>query len=163
LACRCSARPAAGRHSAINPADVNIDLQVSYLAGGGAGGLPVMLRTQIEPKQVAFADFDGYSFAAGNVKEGHEEQGDAAARFDASTFADPDIEDPDGAPANRAQRGTDLPLTLDKAGGGRATVRNVDTSEQPRDMIAELEYRDPNGETLTAATRIALWRRTNAP
>ncbi len=48
----------------VNPADVNIDLQVSYLAGGGAGGLPVTLRTQIEPKQVTFADFDDYSFAA---------------------------------------------------------------------------------------------------
>ena len=45
----------------VNPPDVNIDLQVSYLAGGGAGGLPVTLRTQIEPKQVTFADFDDYA------------------------------------------------------------------------------------------------------
>ncbi|MEO8755588.1 MAG: MG2 domain-containing protein, partial [Casimicrobiaceae bacterium] len=143
----------------VNPQDVNIDLQVSYLAGGGAGGLPVTLRSQIEPKQVTFPDFDDYSFAAGNVKEGNEEQGDAAARFDGYTFSDPDMEDTDssGAPAARPQRGTDLPLTLDGAGGARATVKIADKAEQPRDLVAELEYRDPNGETLTAATRVALW------
>ena len=146
----------------VNPTDVNIDLQVSYLAGGGAGGLPVTLRTQIEPKQVTFADFDDYSFAAGNVKEGREDQGDATARFDGFTFADPDMEDADSgaAPASRPQRGTDLPLTLDAAGGARATIRNVARAEQPRDLLAELEYRDPNGETLTAATRVALWPAT---
>ncbi len=144
----------------VNPSDVNIDLQVSYLAGGGAGGLPATLRTQIEPKQVAFPDFDDYRFAAGNVKEGREEQGgDATARFDGYTFSDPDPEEADGggAPQPRPQRGTVLPLTLDPAGGARATVKIADTSEQPRDLVAELEYRDPNGETLTAATRVALW------
>ena len=143
----------------VNPAEVNIDLQVSYLAGGGAAGLPVTLRTQIEPKQVTFADFDDYRFAAGNVTEGREDQGEASARFEGFMFADPDMEEADssGAPASRPQRGTDLPLMLDAAGGGRATIRNVDKSEQPRDMVAELEYRDPNGETLTAARRVALW------
>ena len=30
-------------------------------------------------------------------------------------------------------------------------------ADQPRDLLAELEYRDPNGETLTAATRVPLW------
>ena len=34
----------------VNPPTSSIDLQVSYLAGGGAGGLPVKLRTQIEPQ-----------------------------------------------------------------------------------------------------------------
>jgi uncharacterized protein YfaS (alpha-2-macroglobulin family) len=143
----------------VDPTDVSIDLQVSYLAGGGASGLPVTLRTQVEPKQVAFADFDDYSFAAGNVKEGREDQGDATMRFDAYTFADPDMEDADSGaePARRPQRGTDLPVTLDAAGGARATIRNVEKGDQPRDLVAELEYRDPNGETLTAATRVALW------
>jgi alpha-2-macroglobulin len=41
----------------VNPGDVRIDLQVSYLSGGGAGGLPVKLRTQVEPKSVSFPNF----------------------------------------------------------------------------------------------------------
>src|SRR5438067_671333 len=143
----------------VNPTDVRIDLQVSYLSGGGAGGLPVKLRTQVEPKSVSFPDFEGYSFAAGDVTEGRNEEGDAYARFGDTTFADPDSEgDEDDAQSTpRRQRTTDLSLPLDAAGGARATVKDVGTSGAPRDLIAELEYRDPNGETLTAATRVALW------
>ncbi len=91
------------------------------------------------------------------MKEGREEQGDAVARFDGFTFADPDMDEPDASGAPRTQRGTTLPLTLDAAGGARATIRDVAVSDQPQDLLAELEYRDPNGETLTAATRVALW------
>ena len=32
----------------VRPTDVGIDVQVSYLSGGGAGGLPVTLRSQVE-------------------------------------------------------------------------------------------------------------------
>ena len=62
----------------VNPSEVDIDIQVSYLAGGGAGGLPVVLRTQVDRKVVSFPDYDDYSFAGGDVKVGREEQGDAA-------------------------------------------------------------------------------------
>jgi alpha-2-macroglobulin len=145
----------------VDPANVNIDLQVSYLAGGGAGGLPVTVRTQVEAKHVAFADFDDFSFAAGNVKEGREDQGNINAGSDSFSFADPDVDadeaDGGSAPPKTPVRGTDLALTLDAVGGARATIANVGRSSEPRDMIAELEYRDPNGETLTSATRIALW------
>ena len=93
---------------------------------------------------------------------GREEQGDALRPLDSFTFADPDMEDGDAAPRAAARkRGTDLPLTLDASGGARATIKNVERSDQPRDLVAELEYRDPNGETLTAATRVALWPATH--
>ena len=141
----------------VNPADVTFDVQVNYLAGGAAGGLPATLRTQVERKRVAFADYDDYAFAAGDVKEGRDEQGDGAARFDGFAFADPDMEDPGEGGGGGAKRGAAQPLTLDAAGAARATVRGVEKSGEPQDMVAELEYRDPNGETLTAATRAALW------
>jgi uncharacterized protein YfaS (alpha-2-macroglobulin family) len=142
----------------VNPTDVQIDLQVSYLSGGGAGGLPVKLRTQIEPKSVDFADFEGYSLAAGDVTEGRDEEGDTYARFDDYTFADPDyFEEDEDAPAAGARHTTDLSLALDAEGGARATVKDVGKSSAPRDLVAELEYRDPNGETLTSAVRATLW------
>ena len=144
----------------VNPADVKVDLQVNYLSGGGAGGLPVRLRTQIEAKRVAFPDYDDYAFANGDVKEGREDRGDSYASAGDYEFADPDMADEDAErdPAATARNGvSDLALTLDASGGARATVKNVAKSDTARDMVAEMEYRDPNGETLTAATRIALW------
>ena len=140
----------------VQPADVTFDVQVNYLSGGAAGGLPATLRTQVERKRAAFADYDDYAFAAGDVKEGRDEQGDGAARFDGFAFADPDMEEP-GEGGAAPKRGTAQPLTLDAAGAARATVRDVAKSVEPQDMVAELEYRDPNGETLTAATRVPLW------
>ncbi len=143
----------------VNPTDVQFDLQVSYLSGGGAGGLPVKLRTQVEPKSVVFADFEDYSFAAGDVTEGRDEEGDSYAHFGDYTFADPDYvaEDEDTPPAVRGRRTTDFNLALDAAGGARATVKGVGKDSAPRDLVAEVEYRDPNGETLTSSVRTTLW------
>jgi uncharacterized protein YfaS (alpha-2-macroglobulin family) len=143
----------------VNPADVRIDLQVSYLAGGGAGGLPVTLRTQLQSKTVSFADYDDVAFAAGDVKEGKEEQGESVARFGEYLFADADFDaDEENATPKPAQKGAgELPLALDATGGARATVKDIGKSDAPRDLVAELEYRDPNGETLTAATRVPVW------
>ncbi len=144
----------------VNPGEVKVDLQVSYLSGGGAGGLPVRLRTQIESRSVSFPDYDDYAFAKGNVQEGREERGDSFASAGNYDFVDPDYADEEAErdPSTTARNGVaDLPLTLDASGGIRATIGNVARSESARDLVAEMEYRDPNGETLTAATRIALW------
>jgi alpha-2-macroglobulin len=144
----------------VNPADVRLDLQVSYLSGGGAGGLPVKLRTQIEGKAIQFPDWDDYAFAKGNVREGKEERGDYFANAGEYEFTDTDMAEDEAErnPAASAKSGvSELPVTLDSAGGARATVKNVGKSDSARDMVAEMEYRDPNGETLTAAARITLW------
>ena len=148
----------------VNPADVSIDMTVNYLAGGGAGGLPVKLRTQLEAKSVSFPDFESYAFAAGDVKEGRDEEGDSTANLGEYNFSDPDSDDEDSDNADsKPEHGktSELSLSLDAAGGARATVRNVGAGPAdklvPHDLVAELEYRDPNGETLTAATRVPLW------
>jgi uncharacterized protein YfaS (alpha-2-macroglobulin family) len=146
----------------VRPTEVSLDVQVSYLSGGGAGGLPVKLRTQFEPRGTTFSDFEDYAFAAGNVIEGREEHGDAAEGFDGGMFGDSGDEEDAAEPRTTARTGSrEQSLTLDAAGGTRATVKDIgkDLAEfdAPRDMIAELEYRDPNGETLTAATRVPIW------
>ncbi|MET0440455.1 MAG: MG2 domain-containing protein, partial [Casimicrobiaceae bacterium] len=141
----------------VDARDATFDVQVSYLSGGGAGGLPVTLRTQVDGKVVTFPDYEDYAFAGGDVKVGREEQGDATARYDMFSFSDPSMDEPDGTPASRPKRGTDVPMTLDPSGGARATVKNLESSDRPRDLLAELEYRDPSGETLTSATRATLW------
>ena len=142
----------------VNPDAVQIDVQVAYLSGGGAGGLPVKLRTQVEPKEVTFADFEGFSFAAGDVAEGRDEEGDSNASFDDYQFADGDeAGDDDAQPTVSAARTTELSLALDAAGGARATVDKIGTDRAPRELVAELEYTDPNGEIQTASTQTTLW------
>jgi len=43
-------------------------------------------------------------------------------------------------------------LQLDAAGAARGVFTQLPKSGSPQDIQAELEYQDPNGETLTAST-----------
>ena len=54
----------------VNAREMSLDLFVSYLSGGGAGDLPVKLRTMTQPRGVIFENYEGYTFANGEVKEG---------------------------------------------------------------------------------------------
>jgi uncharacterized protein YfaS (alpha-2-macroglobulin family) len=131
----------------INAAEVPLDVAVGYLAGGGARGLPVTVRTQVLPRSVPeFEGFEGFTFANGAVAEGIKRT----------------AEDDDEEPATDGPRATPavhqrLSLTLDQAGTGRATITGLPRAATPRDLLAEVEFRDPAGEVQTVAQRIPLW------
>ena len=127
-----------------------VDAQVSYLAGGAAALLPVRLRGLVEAKSVRFADFEGFSIANGDVKQGVEAQGEA--------FAEEGEEpEPEAPPAEGQRLIPARAFTLDRAGGGRFTLDGLRQYDTPQVLIAELEYPDPNGERLTTSTAIPLW------
>jgi uncharacterized protein YfaS (alpha-2-macroglobulin family) len=46
------------KEPAVNVSAVDLDLFVSHLAGGGAGGEKVKLRTQVKPRGVSFDDYE---------------------------------------------------------------------------------------------------------
>ena len=48
-------------------------------------------------------------------------------------------------------------LTLDNAGGGKASLTGIPKQDTAQQIVAELEYSDPNGEVATASTRIPVW------
>ena len=48
-------------------------------------------------------------------------------------------------------------VTLDAAGTARVAITRLPRSPVPQDVLTEVEFRDPNGEVLTAATRVPLW------
>ena len=124
--------------------EVPVDLSVQYLAGGGAGKLPVMLRAQIRPKVApTFAPFEDFVFANGVVTEGiiqhnpyGEEEGTAA-----------------GQPAVHQRTN----LELDVAGTARTAITNLPRTSTLQEIFAELEFRDPNGEVQTVAATVPLW------
>ena len=125
----------------VNVKAVPVDVQINYVAGGGANNLPVRVSALVRGKVLNYADFSEFNFQAprgskDNRPEGEEEP-DATA--DARVIADK------------------LPLTLDKNGAGKLTVDKVPTSRQPQDLLLEATYSDPNGEVQTIRSTQTLW------
>jgi len=123
--------------------DIPIDLSAEYLSGGAAKGLPVTLRSQIRTNaSPQFADFDDFVFANGNVKPGivHSEGFSEGM----------EVEQNPGVHQRKD-------LTLDNAGGARTDVSDIPRAPTPVEVHAELEYRDPNGESQTVSNNVMIW------
>jgi uncharacterized protein YfaS (alpha-2-macroglobulin family) len=58
------------RDPLVNAREADVDLSVSYLSGGGAGGLAVKLRGEVRDREVSFADWEGYEFTGDPLEEG---------------------------------------------------------------------------------------------
>ncbi len=123
---------------------VPVDVAVQYLAGGPAAELPVVLRAQLRERALPVDEaFEDFTFAAGAVREG-------LVREDQSQ-----PQEPAGAAASPVLSRQEL--TLDAAGTARAHLTGLPAIDAPRELLAEIEYRDPNGEVQTAAARVPLW------
>jgi uncharacterized protein YfaS (alpha-2-macroglobulin family) len=139
----------------INAKFADVDVQVDYLSGGAAALLPVKLRSQVLPKNVQFADYDGFIFANGGVKIGKEDDQRRSAYR--ATEEDDDESAPSDDNSTESKTLKTLSFNLDAAGASRTTIAGLPKSEIPQELLAELEYRDANGETLTSSRRVALW------
>ncbi len=128
----------------LRPSEVPLDLHASYLSGGSASGLPVKLRTAIEPRTIQFADYEDYQFGGTEVAEGVTQSGAAAYDFES--------EQP-----NDVVKARTFPVNLDANGAARVVVPEISEVDQPSVLNAEMDYADANGEILTSATRIDLW------
>lgn len=122
----------------INAAGADIDISLRYLSGGGADHAKVKIRKAIQNRVIEFNAYEKFIFAADEVREG-------------ITMTD---EENGGETSLEKITATDL--TLDATGSHRATVP-LPKIDKPRDLIAELEFADPNGEIQTASAKIPLW------
>ncbi len=142
--------------------EAEVDLQLYYLAGGGAGGAPVTLRTALEPRHVAFPDYEDFTFANGGVREGVLRTDTPHLYYaidDEGWGIGWEEGEEEEAPGKRGRRPKvkSTNLVLDPAGVLRTTVSDLPSSVMPLDLVAELEYDDPNGERQTVSSRIPLW------
>ncbi|WP_267877557.1 alpha-2-macroglobulin family protein [Massilia sp. IC2-477] len=132
-----------------------IDAQLNYLNGGPAGKTQTTLRTVVEDSYTHFDAFEGFSFGGGDVKEGIEKTGEGGGEY-----VDDEGEGEDGMPLEGERTGV-APRTqrvvLDRNGAARIEVPELPALDRPRSLLAELSWQDPNGETLTASTRVPLW------
>ena len=143
----------------VNADSAELDIQVSYLAGGGAAYLPVKLRSVAQPRAVSFAGFEEFAFANGAVNEGVQEDQRRAWYRGGYELEEEEEETPlEWGPSGGQTRPLKtLALTLDEAGGVKAMLTGIPRQESPQEIVAEAEYSDPNGEILTASTRIPVW------
>jgi len=131
----------------VKPQEIPFDLSVQYLAGGGAAFLPVKFRHEIKSRSVApFEGFDEFIFGNGSVKEGLVRRGEPL-----------ESEEEEGESERRGTPPPATDLTLDRYGTVRTTLSNLPEIEEPKELLAELEFRDPNGEVQTVSSKIPLW------
>ncbi len=142
------------KEQVVNARELSLDLFVSYLSGGGAGDLPVKLRTLTQPHYVGFEDFEGYTFANGEIRE------EVSRRGQQRTYWEDEEEEgfepgEERAPQKEKVRSADL--VLDRTGALRTIVKDLPKLTLPRDLVAEMEFRDPNGEVKTVSSHVPLW------
>jgi uncharacterized protein YfaS (alpha-2-macroglobulin family) len=119
---------------------VPVDISIQYLAGGTASRLPVLLRSQVRPRSFRPPpEMEHFAFGNGPVTPGIVRLG---------------VLDEKSAGAGVVQR---QDLVLDAAGSAHATVTELPPGETLRELLAEIEFRDPNGEGQTVAATVPLW------
>ncbi len=124
----------------VAPRQLPLDLALSYLSGGAAGGAPVTLRTRVVPRSVSANGYEGYTFDAEPVTPG-------LVPLDG---------DGNEAGTTAALRAAEQPVTLGPAGTARIVASGWPAITAPSTLVAELDYPDANGEIATKVTRLPL-------
>lgn len=133
----------------IAPETIGVDLRLSFLSGGAAGKEQVMVRHRFASAKIAFSAYPDHLFGDGvNRWSAWYSERDAEEAVETSAVSES---------GEASDAGADQALTLGPDGSGRATIRLAKAPGQPKTLIADMEYRDPNGETYTAQARTTLW------
>ncbi len=146
---------AAAKAALIRPKSAKIDAAVTYLAGGPASNIAVTVRHRVEPRTASFADYPEYQFGGDPVKEGVQ-TGSAADAYALYEAEEEDSPGEEPAPSGGETPVATKKLMLDAAGTAAISIGQLPAIERPASLVVEMEYDDPNGERLTAATRIDL-------
>ena len=151
------------REPAIDARSVDLDVDLRYLSGGAAADHPVRIRSEMEQKHISFDDYEDFIFSTGRVKTGVEKVGETDDRL-AGDDAQEDDEEGGGSTRARIDRFgkprvrlKTVELNLDRNGTARTTIKDLPSSDVPREIVSELEFRDPNGEVQTSSTRTPLY------
>ncbi|MEG3166144.1 MG2 domain-containing protein [Sphingomonas sp. PB2P19] len=124
----------------VKPRTAQLDLFAGYLSGGGASNLPVDVRIGWFAHAATPTGYDKYSFGGDAIAEGVKPL------------------DGEGEDAKTPLPPTQmLPATLGTDGTRRMTVDMPQTLPGTADMQVEMDYRDANGETLTASKSIPIY------
>ncbi|WP_442957763.1 alpha-2-macroglobulin family protein [Polaromonas sp.] len=131
----------ADKKALVHVKSVPTDVQINYVAGGGAVNLPVRVSALVRGKTLSYSDYEEFNFSPPRERRGESSEGEeeTTASQDQRVIADK------------------LPLTLDKNGAGKLTIDNVPVAKQPQELLLEATYADPNGEVQTIRSVSPLW------
>jgi uncharacterized protein YfaS (alpha-2-macroglobulin family) len=129
---------------------VPTDVQINYVAGGGAANLPVRVSAMVRGKALSFSDYDAFSFNPPRAEQGEGAQAASAAD---TAGADEDI----NSASDTRVIADKLALTLNKDGAGKVTIDKVPKVKAARELLLEATYADPNGEVQTIRSTQTLW------
>ncbi|MEN6622394.1 MAG: MG2 domain-containing protein [Smithella sp.] len=141
----------------VNASEVDLKLGVQYLSGGGAGHIPVKLRSLIRQKTIhSPAIFENYVFGNGLIREGMKRRGEEIQYGENEDGEDPSLS------SNNAKKKIrlNLPVTdlnLDKFGAANTKLSGLPKVSTAKEILTEMEFMDPNGETQTVFAKIPLW------
>ncbi|MBL8308919.1 MAG: hypothetical protein JNL19_00710 [Burkholderiales bacterium] len=115
----------------------SVDARLSFLSGGPASGDVVTVRSRFDSRNLpGFDSLPDYSFSV------YEYEGDGSPRKRRGGSNQPE--------------GEDQTVTLSNAGSARVAL-STSKVERPHTLIADMEYKDPNGEIYTAQARSTVW------
>jgi len=115
----------------------NVDVRLSFLSGGPASGDVVTVRSRFDARN--WSGFDHLSDYSFSVPEYDEDGSERRSRR-----------------ASKQPEGDDQSLALSTAGSARVPFTTPKV-ERPHVLIADMEYKDPNGEIYTAQARSTVW------
>ena len=119
----------------VAPAEVKFSAQLNALAGGPMAQAPLKLSALLRRQGLFFKGYEDFSFEPpGQTRE-----------------ADEDEATPQQLVADK------LPASTDAQGAARYTVAPLPALKGPSELLAELSFQDPNGETQTVSQRLPLW------
>lgn len=135
----------AGAQPLVDVAQVPARVQIDYVSGGPAGGLPVQVSALVRRKALDFQDYEDFQFGpprtpdSGPGADGSEDDGDTPGPDDSRIVLDK------------------APLTLDRQGQGQLDVGPLEAAREPQELVLEATYADPNGEVQTISSSHGLW------
>ena len=125
----------------VHATSLPVAVEVQYVAGGPAAGLPVQVSAAVRDKRVEFPEGEGFVFSPpqtdrpDSADEGQDRSDDQGQKVIASRLA----------------------LTLDKSGAGKLTLEQIPAASTPKELLLEASYPDPNGEIQTIRSTQTLW------
>jgi len=127
--------------SQVRPKELPLSVQLSYASGGPAPGMDVKMSAVVRKRYVNFPAYEEFAFGVRESGGGDEDvQGEGSTDSSGDKLV--------------ADKNT---VKLDAKGVGQYTVKSLPEIAQPRELVAEGTYRDPNGEEQTLRTSVALW------
>ena len=117
----------------VAPKELPLNLQLTYLNGGGAAGVAVQVSSLLRNRSLNFSGYDGFTFnprPESADQESHEEQ---------KIIADKQA------------------VVLDKGGAGKTVIKSVPAITEPQEIVTEMTFADPNGEIQTVSSKSAVW------